>query len=228
MSPATARPWRADLHRGPARAPARAAGHRLRASLRLAIDASLRQRGAMTDAQAQLIADVAARFGPRAAVTEPADIEPWLTDWRGRWHGASPAMLQPDSTEAVAAIVALARGRGRRADAAGRQHLDGRRRDPARRRQRADPVAAPDEPHPRDRRRPCRGRGRGDPRPSPRRRRGDRRALPADARRARAARRSAGWCRPMPGARRCFASGRCARWSRGSRRCFPTAASITG
>ena len=27
----------------------------------------------------------------------PRIVEPWLTDWRGRWHGASPAMLQPDS-----------------------------------------------------------------------------------------------------------------------------------
>src|SRR5688572_23159919 len=66
----------------------------------------------MTDAQAKLLADIVARFGARAAVTDPADIEPWLTDWRGRWHGASPAILQPDSTEAVAAIVSLAAAAG--------------------------------------------------------------------------------------------------------------------
>jgi FAD/FMN-containing dehydrogenase len=63
----------------------------------------------MTPAQAHLVDQVRARFGPKAALTEAADIEPWLTDWRGRWHGASPALLQPDSVEAVAAIVALAR-----------------------------------------------------------------------------------------------------------------------
>ena len=66
----------------------------------------------MTDAQARLVAAVAERLGPRAVVIEPADIEPWLTDWRGRWHGASPAILQPDSTEAVATIVALAAAAG--------------------------------------------------------------------------------------------------------------------
>ena len=66
----------------------------------------------MTDAQARLIAAVAERLGPRAVVIEPADIEPWLTDWRGRWHGASPAILQPDSTEGVATIVALAAAAG--------------------------------------------------------------------------------------------------------------------
>jgi FAD/FMN-containing dehydrogenase len=66
----------------------------------------------MTAAQTFLIDQVRARFGPKAALTEPLDIEPWLTDWRGRWHGASPALLQPDCVEAVAAIVALARAGG--------------------------------------------------------------------------------------------------------------------
>ena len=36
----------------------------------------------------QLVDAIRARFGERSAVTDPADIEPWLTDWRGRWHGA--------------------------------------------------------------------------------------------------------------------------------------------
>ncbi|MCF2515546.1 FAD-binding oxidoreductase [Sphingomonas sp. G124] len=62
----------------------------------------------MTGARQQLIDSVRARFGERAAVTEPADIEPWLTDWRGRWHGRSDAILQPGSTEEVAAMIALA------------------------------------------------------------------------------------------------------------------------
>ncbi|MCY7397434.1 MAG: FAD-binding oxidoreductase [Sphingomonas bacterium] len=66
----------------------------------------------MTPAQAQLIEQLRARFGAKVALTEPADIAPWLTDWRGRWHGASPALLQPDSVEGVAAIIALAREGG--------------------------------------------------------------------------------------------------------------------
>jgi len=62
----------------------------------------------MTPAQQRIVDQVRARFGGRAAVTDQAAIEPWLTDWRGRWHGSSPAMLEPDCVEAVAAIVTLA------------------------------------------------------------------------------------------------------------------------
>ena len=62
----------------------------------------------MTPAQQRIVDQVRARFGGRAAVTDRAVIEPWLTDWRGRWHGSSPALLEPDSTDAVAAIVTLA------------------------------------------------------------------------------------------------------------------------
>lgn len=49
-----------------------------------------------------------ARFGPGIALTDPTDIAPWLTDWRGRWTGASAAILQPGSTEEVAGLVRLA------------------------------------------------------------------------------------------------------------------------
>ena len=66
----------------------------------------------MTPAQAHLVEQLRARFGARVALTDPGDIAPWLIDWRGRWHGASPALLQPDSLEAVAAVVALAREGG--------------------------------------------------------------------------------------------------------------------
>src|SRR5262245_46012418 len=62
----------------------------------------------MSDGVTKLIADVQARFGARAAITDPADIQPWLTDWRGRFHGRSAAILSPSSTEEVAAIVGLA------------------------------------------------------------------------------------------------------------------------
>jgi FAD/FMN-containing dehydrogenase len=41
-------------------------------------------------------------------VTDSADIEPWLTDWRGRWHGRSAAILQPASTAEAATIVEIA------------------------------------------------------------------------------------------------------------------------
>jgi FAD/FMN-containing dehydrogenase len=57
---------------------------------------------------AALIEDVRARFGPKAVIADPSDIEPWLTDWRGRFHGSAQAILSPASTEQVAAIVSLA------------------------------------------------------------------------------------------------------------------------
>ena len=62
----------------------------------------------MNPAQAQLIERLSAKFGAKIAITDPGEIEPWLTDWRGRFHGASPAILAPASTEEVAAIVTLA------------------------------------------------------------------------------------------------------------------------
>ena len=61
-----------------------------------------------TDPQSQLIAAVRQRFGPRSAITEPQDVEPWLTDWRGRVRGQAAAILAPAKTEEVAAMVALA------------------------------------------------------------------------------------------------------------------------
>ena len=61
-----------------------------------------------TDAISHLVEEVRSRFGPKAAVTVPVDIEPWVTDWRGRYHGKTEAILAPTSTEQVAAIVALA------------------------------------------------------------------------------------------------------------------------
>ena len=47
-------------------------------------------------------------MGRKAVITDRHEIEPWLSDWRGRVHGDAPAMLAPASTEEVAAIVRLA------------------------------------------------------------------------------------------------------------------------
>lgn len=62
----------------------------------------------MTPAQAQLVEAAIARFGAKAAITDRQAIAPWLDDWRGRYHGAAAAILQPDSAEAVAETVRLA------------------------------------------------------------------------------------------------------------------------
>ena len=63
-------------------------------------------------ARAQLVDEVRERFGAKAVVSDPADIAPWLTDWRGRYHGQAAAILAPASTEEVALIVGLAAERG--------------------------------------------------------------------------------------------------------------------
>jgi FAD/FMN-containing dehydrogenase len=62
----------------------------------------------VTEAQAQLIEQAKRTLGPRVVITDPKEIEPWVSDWRGRVHGASPAMLAPASTEEVVEIVKLA------------------------------------------------------------------------------------------------------------------------
>lgn len=60
--------------------------------------------------------DILARFatllGPKGFTDDPADIAPWLTDWRGRYHGAALAILSPANTAEVAACVALAAEHG--------------------------------------------------------------------------------------------------------------------
>jgi len=62
----------------------------------------------MTDAMSQMIAEAGRLLGPKAEITDPSEIAPWVSDWRGRVHGASPAILAPASTAEVAEIVRLA------------------------------------------------------------------------------------------------------------------------
>ena len=50
---------------------------------------------------------------PHTAIVRDADaIAAWLTDWRGRWTGVSPVLLQPSTTLEVAAIVRAAEAHG--------------------------------------------------------------------------------------------------------------------
>jgi FAD/FMN-containing dehydrogenase len=60
------------------------------------------------DALSQMIADARQRLGAKGVITEAQEIAPWATDWRGRVHGASRAILAPSSTDEVAEIVRLA------------------------------------------------------------------------------------------------------------------------
>ena len=64
------------------------------------------------DAQGQMIAAAEHKLGPKGVITDAAEIEPWVSDWRGRVHGAASAMLAPSSTDEVAEIVRLAAEHG--------------------------------------------------------------------------------------------------------------------
>ncbi|MGV2107651.1 FAD-binding oxidoreductase [Agrobacterium vitis] len=64
----------------------------------------------MTDMplSAALLERFIAIVGPTNALTDQADITPYLTENRGLYHGASPLVLKPGSTEEVSRILALA------------------------------------------------------------------------------------------------------------------------
>lgn len=47
-------------------------------------------------------------LGPKGVITDPDDIAPWLSDWRGRWHGKSAAILAPANTHQVSETIKLA------------------------------------------------------------------------------------------------------------------------
>ncbi|MFM7350044.1 MAG: FAD-binding oxidoreductase [Erythrobacter sp.] len=49
----------------------------------------------------------AALLGPRGLTSDPAMMDPWLTDWRGRYTGRALALASPASTAEVAALVKL-------------------------------------------------------------------------------------------------------------------------
>lgn len=46
-------------------------------------------------------------LGPRGLTRDAELMEPWLTDWRGRYHGNAIALASPASTAEVAALVML-------------------------------------------------------------------------------------------------------------------------
>ncbi|MEP7183550.1 MAG: FAD-binding oxidoreductase [Betaproteobacteria bacterium] len=60
----------------------------------------------MTDFRATLEARLAAAVGPAQVLTAPADLLPYVTDWRGRYHGTATAVVRPGTTAEVAAVVA--------------------------------------------------------------------------------------------------------------------------
>ena len=67
----------------------------------------------MANAQpARLIDQLRERLGPKAVITDADALAPWLSDWRGRYHGASPAIVAPADTAETAAAMAMAAAAG--------------------------------------------------------------------------------------------------------------------
>ena len=56
---------------------------------------------------ADLIARLGAVVGPGGLVTDPAEMAPYLTDWRDLYRGRAVAVVRPASTGEVAAVVHL-------------------------------------------------------------------------------------------------------------------------
>lgn len=44
--------------------------------------------------------------GPQGWTSDAADLEPHLSEWRGKWRGETRLMVSPDSTWKVASVVA--------------------------------------------------------------------------------------------------------------------------
>ncbi len=62
----------------------------------------------MTQAPSQMLLDALAQLlGPKGYTTDADAMMPWLTDWRGKYTGRAAAMLSPNSTDEVAAVVRL-------------------------------------------------------------------------------------------------------------------------
>jgi FAD/FMN-containing dehydrogenase len=54
----------------------------------------------------ELLGELSNLLGPRGFTRDQADMAPWLTDWRGRYTGAAPALLSPGNVDEVRAVVA--------------------------------------------------------------------------------------------------------------------------
>jgi len=61
----------------------------------------------MTLTSPDLLDRLAARLGPKGFTQDADTLAPWLTDWRGRFHGRAAALLSPGSREEVVEIVRL-------------------------------------------------------------------------------------------------------------------------
>jgi FAD/FMN-containing dehydrogenase len=61
---------------------------------------------------AALLDRLAALLGPRGLLTDPADLAPHLSDWRGLYRGRTPCVLRPVTTAELAEAVRLCAAAG--------------------------------------------------------------------------------------------------------------------
>jgi len=57
---------------------------------------------------ATMLATLEGLLGPKGFTRDAHDMEPWLSDWRGRVHGRAAALLSPANVDEVQGIVRLA------------------------------------------------------------------------------------------------------------------------
>ncbi len=63
-------------------------------------------------APAALLDRLSALLGPRGLLTDPADLEPHLADWRALYRGRSPCVIRPGTTQELAEAVKLCAAAG--------------------------------------------------------------------------------------------------------------------
>lgn len=61
---------------------------------------------------AQALAELASVLDPAGIITAPADMAPYLREWRDKYAGAAAAVLRPRSVEAISAIMKIANRHG--------------------------------------------------------------------------------------------------------------------
>ena len=59
-----------------------------------------------------LLSRLSARLGPSGLSVDPADLAPWLTDWRRRLTGSAAALVSPANADEAAFVVAAAAAEG--------------------------------------------------------------------------------------------------------------------
>ncbi len=59
------------------------------------------------DRMSAFIARLTDALGPKGVSTDAHEIDPHISDWRGRWKGSTPVLVKPASTEEVSAAMTL-------------------------------------------------------------------------------------------------------------------------